>query len=371
MATTEEQGKSAIGSSPARIADPMLAREASRALVWALVIGAAVLFVFMARPLLIVFAGMAFGAMIDGGARLLGRVLKIGRVWRVAIVLAFAAILLAGFVYYAGTTIAAEASQFPHIVQVQADRALDWARAKGLSIETANLQSLAGQLASGIGTLTSALSGILGGVATLLLIMFLGIYFALEPRLYERGVAWILPEARRDEFYLVSDRMGRQLRHLLGGRLFGMVVEGVFTWAMLSLYVVFSGQPVPMAALLGMITGMLAFIPNIGAATSGVLMVLVGFSGGTEMGLYTIFVYFFVQTIDGNILVPLIAKRTVDLAPAVVLSAQLVMGVLFGILGLALADPMVAMIKVALNRRSEIHDADDRAKAAEAAVTAE
>jgi len=66
------------------------------------------------------------------------------------------------------------------------------------------------------------------------------------------------------------------------------------------------------------------------------------------------------------VLIPLIAKRTVDLAPAVVLSAQLVMGVLFGVLGLALADPLVAMIKVALERRSEVHDADDRAKAAAA-----
>jgi predicted PurR-regulated permease PerM len=364
MATTDEPGEGAMGSSPSRIGDPLLAREASRAAIWAAVFGGAVLLVFVAKPLLIVFAGMAFGAMIDGGARLLGRVLKIGRMWRVAIVLVCAAILLVGFFVYAGTTIAAEASQLPRIVGEQADRLAAWAATKGFSVETANLQSLMGQLASGVGTLTKALTGVIGGVATLLLIMFLGIYFALEPRLYERGVAWMLPERKRAEFYVISERMGRQLRHLLGGRLFGMVVEGIFTWAMLSLYMVFSGEPVPMAALLGMITGLLAFIPNIGAATSGTLMVLVGFSGGTEMGLYTIFVYFFVQTLDGNVLIPLIAKRTVDLAPAVVLSAQLVMGVLFGVLGLALADPMVAMIKVALNRRAELHEADDRARAA-------
>lgn len=371
MAKTDGKGKGSIGSSPARIADPQLAHEASRALVWVAVIGFAVLCVFMARPLLIIFAGLAFGAMIDGGARLLGRVLKIGRMWRVAIVLAFAAAIFAGFFYYAGTTIASQASELPRIVGVQVGRALGWAQENGLSISTANLQSLAGQLASGVGTLTKVLTGIVGGIATLLLIFFLGIYFSLEPRLYERGVAWILPEARRGEFYLISERMAQQLRHLLGGRLFGMVVEGIFTWVMLSLYAIFTGEPVPMAALLGMITGLLAFIPNIGAAISGTLMVLVGFSGGSQMGFYTIFVYFFVQTIDGNVLIPLIAKRTVDLAPAVVLSAQLIMGVLFGILGLALADPLVAMIKVALNRRSEIHDADDRARAAEAMANTE
>ena len=64
-------------------------------------------------------------------------------------------------------------------------------------------------------------------------------------------------------------------------------------------------------------------------------------------------VYFVVQTFDGYVLVPLIAKKTVDLAPALVLGAQLIMGVLFGVLGLSLADPLLAMIKVALERRAE------------------
>ena len=79
-------------------------------------------------------------------------------------------------------------------------------------------------------------------------------------------------------------------------------------------------------------------------------MILVGFSGGTNMGLYCIGVYVVVQTIDGNVIVPMVAKKTADLAPALVLAMQLVMGVLFGILGLALADPLLAMLKVLLER---------------------
>jgi predicted PurR-regulated permease PerM len=82
-------------------------------------------------------------------------------------------------------------------------------------------------------------------------------------------------------------------------------------------------------------------------------MILVGFSGGTDMGLYCIAVYIVVQVVDGNIIIPMVAKKTVDLAPAVVLGAQLIMGALFGILGLALADPLVAVIKIALERHSE------------------
>ena len=110
---------------------------------------------------------------------------------------------------------------------------------------------------------------------------------------------------------------------------------------------------VPMAGLLGILTGLLAFLPNIGAIVSGVLIVLVGFSGGTDTGLYAVGVYLAVQIIDGYLIVPMVAKRAVDLAPALVLAAQILFGALFGIIGLFLADPIVAMIKVYLEERSK------------------
>ena len=59
------------------------------------------------------------------------------------------------------------------------------------------------------------------------------------------------------------------------------------------------------------------------------------------------------ELIDGNLIAPYIARKTVDLAPALVLGAQLIMGTLFGILGLALADPLVVMLKIALERQAE------------------
>ena len=83
------------------------------------------------------------------------------------------------------------------------------------------------------------------------------------------------------------------------------------------------------------------------------LLVLVGFSAGVQTGLWAIAVYVVVQTVDGNIIVPMVARRSVDLAPALVLGAQLLFGALFGIMGLALADPIIAMIKVLLEDRSE------------------
>jgi putative permease len=329
---------------PTDISDPLLREEAKRAFVW---IGMASLFalaVLLAQPLLVVFAGMVFAAMVDGGARLLEKWLPIARGWRVAIVLVLA--------YFAGSQIAAQAAELPATVEAQAQRAVDWLSAHGFAIQTRDLQGLVQQALGGIGQLTRWVGGLIGAVTTVLLIVVLGIYFAVEPHLYRRGVAWLMPADRRDYFQETAQLMGKSLRRLMAGRLLGMGIEGVATWLLLELY------GVPMAALLGLLTGLLAFLPNIGAPISGLLMVLVGFSGGVDMGIYCIVVYVVVQVVDGNIIVPMVARRTVDLAPALVLGAQLIMGVLFGILGLLLADPLIAMIKILLEREAARHEAE-------------
>jgi len=341
-------------SSPTVIANPALRFEAKRALVWVLVVGLTILAVYISQALLVIFGAMVFASMLDGGARLLGRALKIGRGWRLGIVIAATVGFFAWLGQFAGWQISREAAQLPEIVTLQAERLIAWLDSRGFAIDPGNVQGIAGQVVSGVGAVTRAIGGVFGAVSTLFLIVIIGIYVALEPRLYERGVAWMLPPEQREDFYISASRMGYTMRRLMAGRLVGMVFEGLFTWLMLWLY------GVPMAALLGILTGLLAFIPNLGALIAGGLMVLVGFSGGPEMGLYTIFVYFLVQTFDGYVVIPLIAKKTVDLAPALVLGAQLIMGLLFGILGLFLADPLLAMVKVALERRAEENEKDER-----------
>jgi predicted PurR-regulated permease PerM len=334
--------------SPTRITSPALQFEAKRALIWVLVVGVAVLCVYISQSLLVIFGAMVFAAMIDGGARLLGRVLPIGRGLRIGIVLLATLAFFVWLGLFAGSQISQEAAQFPAILGTQVGTFLGWLQTQGFAISTDDIQSFAGQLMSGVGLVTRAIGGLFGGLTLLVLIMIIGIYVALEPRLYERGLAWMLPREKRQDFHVTATRMAETMRRLMFGRVLGMVFEGAITWIALSLY------GVPMAALLGILTGLLAFIPNIGAFVSGILMVLVGFSGGIDMGLYTIAVYFVIQSFDGYVIVPLIAKKTVDLAPALVLGAQLIMGVLFGLLGLFLADPLMAMIKVLLERRAEL-----------------
>ena len=338
---------------PTDISDPLLRQEAKRAFVWIGIAALVALTAVMAQPILVIFGGMVFGAMIDGGARLLGRVLPIGRAWRVGIVLLLTALFLLWTVQFAGSQIASQAAELPATIEAQAVRVLHWLDLRGLRINANSIQELVRQALGGIAQLTSAVGGLIGALTTLFLIIVLGIYFAAEPRLYQRGLAWMLPADQRTYFQGTAHLMGKSLRRLLAGRLLGMGIEGVATWILLELY------GVPMAALLGLLTGLLAFLPNIGAPISGALMVLVGFSGGADMGVYCIIVYIVVQVVDGNIIVPMVAKKTVDLAPALVLGAQLIMGAMFGILGLALADPLVAMLKVWLEREAARHQIDD------------
>lgn len=338
---------------PTDISDPAMRREARRAFVWIGIIALFALAVLAANPLLVIFGGMVFASMVDGGARLLERVLPIGRGWRVSIVLLLTAVFLVWTAYFAGSQIAMQAAALPATIESQWLRAVGWLEAHGFAVEAKDFQGLIQQAMGGVAQLTRAVGGIIGAFTTIFLIIVLGIYFALEPRLYRRGLAWMMPADRRDHFEETAQLMGSSLRRLMAGRLLGMAVEGVATWLLLEIY------GVPMAALLGLLTGLLAFLPNIGAPISGLLMVMVGFSGGTDMGIYCIVVYLVVQTVDGYLIVPMVAKKTVDLAPALVLGAQLIMGVLFGILGLALADPLVAMIKVWLEREAERHEVED------------
>lgn len=361
--------ENAVGASPTHISSPKLRFEAKRALVWTSVIGLIVLAIYIADSLLVIFGGLVFAAMIDGGSRLLGRVLPIGRGWRIAIVLLATVAFLVWLGLFTGSQVSQQAAAFPGIVTEQVGRTIGWLRTKGFAISQGDIQNLVGQFASGAGAVSRAIGGLFGGLTTLVIIAVLGIYVALEPRLYERGVAWMLPENDRKGFFDTASRMAYTMRRLMFGRLVGMVFEGFFTYFALLAYGLVTGEFIPMAVLLAILTGLLAFVPNVGAVISGVLMVLVGFSGGVQMGVYTIVVYLIVQNIDGYVIVPMIARKTVDLAPALVLAFQLIMGILFGVLGLFLADPLLAMIKVALEQRSKAKEeareqvGDNRAEA--------
>lgn len=330
---------------PAEFTDPLVRTEIRRAGVWIGLVLLVAGIIFLAEPLLVIIGGLIFAVMLDGGVRLLGRVLPWPRSIRLLIVILAGFGFLAWVFYFAGTTFSDQAEGLRKVVTDQFGRLMGEAERLGL-VPKGQSGDLAGQLWGSVGKLTMALGSVIGSLTTCFLMIVIGMFVAAEPRLYDRGIAWMLPQRHRAHFYRLADKVGFTLRRLLFGRLVGMAFEGIFTFIMLYL------GGVPMAALLGLVTGLLAFIPNIGAIVSGILMVAVGFSAGFNTGLWAIFVYFFVQNIDGYLVVPYIARRTVDLAPAIVLGMQLLMGALFGLLGLLFADPILATLKVILVDRS-------------------
>jgi predicted PurR-regulated permease PerM len=342
---------------PNELRDPVIREELKRAVVWVGVVGGVALLVFLSQPLLLIFGGVVFAAMLDGGTRLLGRILPIGRSWRLMMVVMGVIAFLGWVIYFTGSTLADQVEALRAVVTAQVERLIAFANAQHLldsGIDGGQATEIGKQIMGSIGRVTSAVGTAVGAVTSAVMIVVIGVFLAIEPRLYERGVAWMFPVDRRLQLYATLKDMGYTLRRLMAGRLLGMAVEGVGVWILLAL------GGVPMAALLGVLTGLFAFLPNIGSIISGVLIILVGFSGGIDMGFYALGVYLAVQIVDGYLIVPTVAKRSVDLAPALILGAQLLFGAAFGLLGLMFADPIVAMLKVGLERGSE--EASARAK---------
>jgi predicted PurR-regulated permease PerM len=352
---TPARAKEAPG--PNEMRDPLVRQELKRAGVWIGLIVAVVAAYFLAQPLLLIFGGVVLATMLDGGVRLLRRKLNIPRGLRLAIVVIGVVAFLVWTVIYAGNQIASQAESLRVIVTAQVQRLLALAHANGL-IGEGSANELGKRLFGSLGRVTSFVGSALGAVTSGVMMLVIGVFLAIEPKSYERGLAWMFPLESRAGIYDTLGQMGYSLRRLMLGRLIGMAVEGVGTGLLL-----WAGG-VPMAALLGLITGLLAFLPNIGSIISGTLIVLVGLSAGGNLWLYAFIVYLGVQLLDGWLIVPTVAKRSVDLAPALVLAAQLLFGAAFGFLGLLFADPMLAMLKVALEARSGI-DVTKEKKSAE------
>ena len=345
---------------PVEFREGFVRRELTRAAIWLGLIAAMAVTVLLVQPLLVIFAGLVFATLLDGGVRLLGRVLPIGRGWRLLIVVLAVVAFLLGTFYLTGVEMTQQVTQLRSTLETQAGKVTGWLSSQGLMPGTSDINGLLKQSVGSIGKLTSWVGTAVGAVTTMFMILIIGLFLAMDPEGYARGLQWFVPRAARAEFAITQGRVMFTLRRLLAGRLLGMAVEGVLTGIALMI------GGVPMALLLGIIAGILAFIPNIGAIITGTLMIAVGFSAGQDAGFWAIGTYLIVQTFDGYVVVPMVAKRTVDLPPALTLSTQIMASALFGILGLALADPMTAMAKSALQRRSEREaERDDDAVRAE------
>jgi predicted PurR-regulated permease PerM len=184
------------------------------------------------------------------------------------------------------------------------------------------------------------LSSTLAVLAGLAIILFVAIYVAADTQLYHRGLMHLFPHKSRQIAGEVLSEIATQLRRWLTTQLIAMVVIGVVSTVVLLIL------DVKAAFALGLLAGLLEFIPTVGPILSAVPAVAMGFLDSPEKALYVTIAYIAIQQLEGHILIPLLMKGGMDLPPVLTILAQALMALLFGFLGLMVAVPMLATVMV-------------------------
>jgi predicted PurR-regulated permease PerM len=202
--------------------------------------------------------------------------------------------------------------------------------------------TLSGQLDAVGRYLFSFLSSTVAVLSGLLLILFMSIYIGMAPKLYHRGLLHLFPHRVRPRAEEVLAAIGMTLRKWLVSQLVAMLVIGVVTTIVLKLLGVKAALP------LGIIAGLLEFIPMVGPLLSAIPAVAMGFVDSPEKALFVALAYTGIQFFENHLLIPILMKEGVDLPPVLTLLGIAVMSVVFGFLGMLVAVPLLAAILVAV-----------------------
>jgi predicted PurR-regulated permease PerM len=204
------------------------------------------------------------------------------------------------------------------------------------------------QLRTGVGTqLTGLVGGALpllntavGAVAGFFLIIFAGLFIAIAPRTYMRGLIVLVPRSRRRRAGEVLPLAGVAMVQWMKGTALAMLFVGIT--ATVGLWLI----GVPAALALGLIAGLLEFIPYFGPALSFIPATIVALAISPKMALWVVGLYAVVQSLESTVVTPLLMNQMVKLPPALTLLFQTMMAALFGFLGLLLAVPILATAKI-------------------------
>jgi predicted PurR-regulated permease PerM len=307
----------------------------------------------LAPVLLIVFSGILLAIFLDGLAMLISRITRLRRRPSLALAIALFFGFFVGASWLVGPPVGAQigklAQQIPgglaHFKGFLQDTT--WGR------ELLSWIPLSGEH---LPATPDVLKGVGGFVLTagtvvvnVVLTLFVGIYLAVHPSLYVRNGIRLFPIPRRRRMHEVVHAIGVALRWWLLGRIISMTIVGVLM--AVGLWIV--GVPQPLA--LGLIAGVLAFIPFLGPLLGAIPAFLVALAQSPVKVLFVLFVFVVVQVMESYFITPMIQQRAVYLAPALLISTQILMAVLFGWLGILLATPLTVVV-IVLIQTLYIHD---------------
>ncbi|MCO5129622.1 MAG: AI-2E family transporter [Xanthobacteraceae bacterium] len=327
---------------------------------------------YSSTTLLLLFAGILFGVFLSAMADLLRSVMGGGPTLRLVIVCALFVGLLSSVATLGGTTIGQQAMALSSTLRAQLGTVKTFMEERGIDTSFLNLGTVkatpddsapsmeasaaparkpklpdASTIASGTGAIISQtfkiLAGVFEGVGTIFVIIFLGVLLAAQPKLYRNGLLRFVPRQRQRNAAKLIDDISETLRRWLLGQMATMTVLFLLTWIGLTLI------GIPGALVLGFLTGLMTFIPNVGGILAGGLILLASLGSGWAAVVSSFGLFLVIQFLEGSILTPLIQRHAISIPPATLFAAQIFLGVLFGLWGLALALPLIAIIKVVLN----------------------
>lgn len=183
----------------------------------------------------------------------------------------------------------------------------------------------------------SSTVAVLGGIV---LILFVAVFVAIDSRTYLDGLMHLFPHEARPRAREVLSATGMMLRRWLFTQFISMLAVGVLT------AVVLLSLGVKAALALGIIAGILEFIPIAGPIIAAVPAIAMGFLDGPEKALYVTLAYIVIQQVEANLLYPLLMKKGLELPPVLTIFTQGVMSLVFGFVGLLVAVPMLAAVIV-------------------------
>lgn len=300
----------------------------------------------LGEVILLVFAAVVFAVGLDGISQSLSGRLNIKRGWALlAVVTGITAIIIGAIALTAARLV----QQFQEISQTVLDvyeQVQEWLADRGVLEYIDGLEINGGENGEALGemagqVMTYGMSAI-GAVSSLMILIVLTLFLAGNPELYRRGAIRIVTPEKREMVADTFSSLAHALRWWFLGQLVSMALLGVTVGLGLFL------MGIELWFALAVLTALLTFIPFLGPLIATVPIVAVGFTEGMETGLIVLAGYIVIQTVEGNIIVPMIHQKAVDLPPALLISVQVLLSLIFGVVGLILAAPLtiVAMVSV-------------------------